>query len=467
MRQKTFRCAGLLAVALLVATVPGCPLFDEDEFSADNFSSKREDNTGGGGLPASHGTCVAMDGFGGGMAVWVQDGAIHAMRYVAGVGWEADVIVATGSAEDLSVAMYGVGGAIAIFRRSDQILALNHPPRGGWDAEPTVLDEGADGVKDPRLARSIVAGASVVHAVWRKVVRDSDGITKFAAGFANRHLPGGGWEDARRIDPDSTVSIYDLHIALGGLADFAVWSSVVQFDHDINGAWCFGGVWRAPFTVARSESPTGYADVALDFDDNGVVLWEQDGDVRYTEYDSGTLAWTASAPLGLAAREVMHPRVTLNADGAGIAAWWSVDGLYARPVGNSRPLPAERIDVDAGGPISASAARQSPMVGIDAAGNARVVWATGGAIYACRYDASLAAWEFAENLDNFVVHGADFAMDASGRGIAVWSSSRSTAVGSAIETLRLRPNAKRRADTSTARTVTSGSSKTPVRTRAA
>ncbi len=142
------------------------------------------------------------------------------------------------------------------------------------------------------------------------------------------------------------------------------------------------GQWQAP-TLAEPDGGTVSVDsrptVAIDLNGDGLFLWTQESGnyqrvhaARYTAMGDvlgPPIIVSAANPNGHA----RAPRVSLNDDGDGVAVWEQYDGLfrdvwaatYVRATDTwSAPV---RLDT-AAGDVS------EPKVGVDAVGNAYVVW---------------------------------------------------------------------------------------------
>jgi hypothetical protein len=168
---------------------------------------------------------VAMDGSGNAMAVWHQYGTpqsdIWANRYVAGVGWGTPELIEhmdAGNAQRPVVAFDAAGNAAAVWSQADGVTVnatSNRYVAGvGW-GEAVFIE--AD---DTGIAQSLgvaTGGDGVAFAVWTQF--DGDRYNT----WANRYLPGFGWEDASPIEM-AVGNCEMASIGVGGAGDaIAVW----------------------------------------------------------------------------------------------------------------------------------------------------------------------------------------------------------------------------------------------------
>ncbi len=330
---------------------------------------------------------VAMNAAGDVVAVWQgeYDGGtkriIQARVHPAGGTWSSSVDLSAdpGTAVEPQVAIDAAGNATAVWRTDvvpSQIQATYRPAGGSWSA-PVPISDPSMAARLPKLA---VDPAGNAVAIWK-----NDGNGKVMA--ASRGAGGGAWTLYEEPLADSPIiqSNPDPRLALtmtpGGVA-VAAWTFAVLFDRDVVqvSTLPLGGEWSDPETVS-AMGVDGY-DIDLASSPSGAVV----------------IAWQHIS--GDTGEEFIQARILPSVG----SAWGDTEDV-------STP------STDAG----------EPEAGIDAAGNATVVWR--------RYDpvedrdfvqtASRPAggdWSDAEDLSGLEVDasGQDLAIAGSGAAVAVW-----------------------------------------------
>ena len=255
-----------------------------------------------------------------------------------GKSWGTAQLIAVSSALDAripKIAFDTNGNAIAVWVQYDgtryNVWANRYTPVGGWESAQPI--ETSDGDANHLLIEStppqVAFDASGnALAVWTQ----SDG-TRWNI-WSNRYAPGSGWGTAQLIETDNVGNAGSPHIAF-----------------DSNGSAL--AIWRqrvnTPFLGQRFA-------------------------IRANRYIAGTGWGTAvQVDVGLSIAENSDgPQIAIGPGGAAIAVWQQSDGTrynimsnrYVAGIGWGTP---HAIESNAGDAYSA-------RIGIDASGNAIVVW---------------------------------------------------------------------------------------------
>ena len=425
---------------------------------------------------------VAMDENGHAMAVWVQTQngssfSVYASRYVPGTGWGAAALLENdlGFAFDPQVALDGLSNAIAVWRQVNgtvqTIYANRFAPGFGWGVAE-VIDGGASDSFGPQVALDRGGNAT---AVWYQ----DDGA--YLSIHANRLLPGIGWGAPSLIealtenafapqvaedDSGDATAVWQHSDAMGGSSVYAsryasgAWgpATLVEYDDwgdatqhqvamDIAGnaiaVWSQpnGGTqrvvashfepgrgWTIPIRIDRGRDFLFAVEPSVAFDDSGraVVIWVQfDGAalVIYARHYDPDAGWGFATAIGTGANIPSAPQVAVDASGRATAVWREHNGVdWSFHANRYEPGTGWDSPTVLGANASLVGA---PQVAMEVGGNALAVWhQDDGAylsIYARRYVLGL-GWEPVQVIDAGagVALEPDVAMDASGRGVAVW-----------------------------------------------
>jgi len=344
------------------------------------------------GTDSVSGAQLAMDATGTAVAVWIQGNWIWSNRYVSGTGWTVATRInsGTGGAEAPQVAMGGNGAATAVWRQWDgaqySIYANRYVPGIGWETA-TVIETLSGEAGGPQVAMDNNGNAITV---WPP----SDGSTGNI--FANHYVLGTGWGMEALIQ--ATVGdAYLPQVVMNNGDAFSVW---IQYD----------------------PKPSIHA--------NRYVL--------------GT-GWGTETRLDTAAKNAYSPQVAMDGSGKALAVWGAsggsvLDNSFGGGIWVNRYVPGTGWETPTAIWTSTWGGGQS-QISMDGAGNALVVWKcaypVGGGSYGSIMESRImtssyvpgTGWTEPAYLDTRVSswghQGSEpkVAMDHKGNAIAVWHQS--------------------------------------------
>lgn len=317
---------------------------------------------------------VAMDGRGNAIAVWDQTTTVWANRYDIDEGWGVSQLLeskAGTDARDARVAMDEAGNAIAVWCQIRgtrfEVWTRHYEVDKGWGEATPIGNLGTGDALEPRIAMS-PSGSAVV--VWTQL---DDGSTTQASLWGATYTPEGGWDIPQLIENDGDDNVVTPRVAIDRQANaVVVWT---QDNGTRTEVWAnrnvAGTSWLVP---ERFESTNGaQPDVALDAEDNGVAVWQAGADTMASRYD-GRVGW--GTPELVLSGTTGAPHVAVDPRGNGVV-------VAQHEVVASRPgrVVAAHYDPSAGwrkpvviGALDVPAATSSPVVAMDALGNAIAVW---------------------------------------------------------------------------------------------
>ena len=335
----------------------------------------------------------------------------------------------------------GVTGALVIFLA---VIATSpaYAVFAGWSTPVNLSVSGRDAV-DPQVA---VDDSGNAVAVWRRF----DGSNTV---IQSSRLTAGGVGWSTPVDLSVAGEDADLQqVSMDGSGNaVAVWqrfdgsNTVIQ-----SSRLAAGGVnWSTPENLSLPGQYAYNPHVAVDGSGNAVAIWQRyDGD-HYVIQSSGSsdsgMSWSTPETLSASDQSADNPRVAIIDSGIAVAVWWQAAELGNQIVQSSR-------STDGGitwlSPVGLSASDQhaiEPQVGLDASGNAVVVWrrsnGSNNIVQSSRSADGGVSWSTPVNLS---ASGQDadhpqVAVDGSGNAVAVWhrengsntivQSSRSADVG--------------------------------------
>lgn len=354
---------------------------------------------------------IATDDAGNGFAVWEQrqQGAstvnIWTNRYTVDQGWGTAELLQNDeatTARSPSVAADPAGNAIAVWVQQDvdtreqAIWASRYEPGTGWTtAEP--IDPMPSLTAGERTSIGMDDEGNAI-AVWARPMVPTSGVGRSELLWANRYTPGSGWATAELIKPDIETRAQGERLSVGPSGEaFVIW---LQNDpmrlcpaapcQDVWAVRFSGSSWGTPERVDNYDDDDKEGpDIAVDGSGVAHAVWSQtDPDFKNiwaNQYTPGS---------GWGSPELIEP-----------------------------PNPDPNEDADAA----------TPRVGVNAAGNAFVVWRQTwedwGSIWSNRLDPGT-GWMTAELIEDIgrSAKGPRIAVDENRHAHAVWLHSRDTGI---------------------------------------
>jgi hypothetical protein len=339
-----------------------------------------------------HAPSLAVDDQGNAIVVWVRGGDIWFNRYDAGVGaWGQESPLGGAQGDSPRVSVDGAGVATAIWRGApgtiDARIWAATTSGTGWIAPVPVSTGGR--VVSPQLA---VGGDGTAIAAWEEnnlVGGDNQYVL-----WGSSRPPGGNW-----TAPIAFREAYDLgdrraRLGLDGTGrGFVIWE---QLEPPSGPTFSDVSVHMSRFENGRfadwallDDYVGGYAErprLAVAAGGDAVAVWRQKGTSRQELWGRRFVAGTWRAPEMIAFGSVVaateqSPNVAIDADGNCVVAWsrgavGSRFNTYVsrRPVEGSAWDAAQALEDDNFASGVDDLKDASPVVGIDGAGSATIVW---------------------------------------------------------------------------------------------
>jgi RTX calcium-binding nonapeptide repeat (4 copies) len=297
------------------------------------------------------------------------------------------------------------------------LLIVLFPQAGASELKPDTISPTHRSGSEPQLVSD---GSGDVVAVWRDV---DDNAESIRAAFRPRY---GGFGDSETISVPA-LAAESPRVAMDRLGNsVAVWhvsttgrDSVVQAS--IRPA---GGAWTAPQVVSDPSEPAFGADVSIQAG-RMTAVWvarEQWRPVIQTATRTMTELWTPPATISEPIGGSYAPTVAMDDKGGAVAAWQWWDGSYRRieaAVRSSDGAWSKPEELSAPGHTATT-----PLVAMDAAGNAVAAWIRSNGIAPAAQTASRpagGAWSLPRNLSRRGRNAASLDLAMNGRGDAVVS----------------------------------------------
>jgi hypothetical protein len=314
------------------------------------------------------------------VAVWHRSNGtndiVQASYRPAGGAWQApqDLSAPGQNGDDPRVAVDAAGNAIALWIRSNgtnRIVQASFRPAatGIWQGAQDLsgLGQSAFG------AELALNGAGNAIAVWER----SNGTNIIVQ--ASVRPVGGAWQPAEDL---SAVGQHagSPHIASGASGNaIAVWSRSNGTNDIVQASFRpAGGVWQPAEDLSTPGQEADSPRVALDPAGNAMAVWDRSNgtdDILQASYRPAGGAWQPADDLSAPGQNASFQRVALDGQGNAVAIWRRSDGSNLIVQGSSRPLGgAWRPGQDLSAPGRDA---RSPLLAIDPAGNAVVVWERG------------------------------------------------------------------------------------------
>ena len=298
------------------------------------------------------------------------------------------------------------------------LVIVLFPQSGAGELKPDTISPLHRSGSAPQLASD---GAGDVVAVWRDADDNGESIR---AAFRPKQ---GSFGESETISVPA-LAAESPRVAMDRLGNaVAVWHvSTTAHDSVVQAAVRpAGGVWSAPEAVSDPSEPSFGADVAIQAG-RVTVVWvarEQWRPVAQSASRTMTEPWThpttISGPIGGS----YAPRVAMDDKGGAVAAWQWWDGSYRRIVGavrSSDGVWSEPDELSAPGHTATT-----PVVAMDAAGNAIAAWIRSNGIAPAAQTAShpaAGAWTLPQNLSRRGQNAGsvDLAMNRRGDAVVSW-----------------------------------------------
>jgi hypothetical protein len=400
---------------------------------------------------------IAVQANGSAMAVWRQSDGVRtnilASRYAPGSGWSTPEFVETDDADFAihpQVAMDGNGNAIAVWVQEGggraNIMASRFDGVRWSIAEPIEVDNAGD-ANFPQITMDANGNA---FAVWQQASGPSNAAATRVNIWANRFVPGNGWQKAELIEADNAgdASLPQISMETNGSA-IAVWEQLKGASTTATTA--ISDIWANRFDGNKwGEAKRIEADdlggalrpqIAVDANGNALAVWLQR---RAGQFSFSLMAsrftpagdWERPVALQTGDGSAGDPQIAMDERGHAFAVWpefafekESGQTWAARYVPGSGWAAAELVHDNTQG------FNQFTQIAVDGGGNAMAVWvsangpvnleATQMTVLAARYVPGV-GWLAAESIQ---APGAGdglrpaLAMDANGNALAVWEQS--------------------------------------------
>jgi hypothetical protein len=276
---------------------------------------------------------VAVDVNGNAMAVWRQtDGTMYkvwANRFIAGTGWgTAELLDTDTGGLDFApqIAIDPAGNAIVVWLREDgpaySIRAKRYIRGIGWESAISILSTNLGYSQGPRIAMDEAGNAFVV---WNQ-----DDVYPFISTWSCRYVGGAGWETAQVIETDDRGHTYKAQIAVTPSGEaFAAWEQSDGTRYNIVANRYIAGIgWGTAQIISSSNGDgTQWPALAVDFDGNAVVAWEQFSYGTYshkiyaTRYAAGE-GWGPERPIQTDNDPTaVYPAIAIDKDGYATVVW--------------------------------------------------------------------------------------------------------------------------------------------------
>jgi hypothetical protein len=369
--------------------------------------------------PGAASPSVVADGAGAVTAVWLRGGVVEVADRGASGTFPAPQALSGTGASDASLATNPAGRAVAVWVRDGSVRAALRPGAGQpWQA--------AQEISSPGTVQRPVAGVDTSGNVTVGWIRGN--VVEVV------RRAGGAWGTVQQFT-EAQPQRLALAVAPGGAAT-AVWTVEVSGGYDMR------TVFRAPGAASFTGPPATLESYVEDIVGYApAVRVAVDGTGAFTTvWTNHQLAPQPRAPVIRAARRTPgasfgpaatisggsvndkaadpHPDLALNAAGDALVVWnrWFED--VATVQGARRPGPgAFDAPLTAGGP--GVAPQGAPAAALDAQGRGAAVWSQSGAIHGSRLTGAFAMPEVLSGAG--ATTSPDVVFDAAGNAVAVWT----------------------------------------------
>lgn len=313
---------------------------------------------------------VAVNARGLALVVWDSDDGMAARFRHGTADWGYPQIIQddTGNAQFPIVALDDHDGALVIWQQAPHagVYYARYSPAFGW--EPPGPVDSIDASFESGGALAVAPGGAAV-ALWK-----SDGTIESSA-----FTPGQGWGLPGKVSGDELYDSFDPRAFLGPNGDgFAVWKTLPS------SLWSRRYLPGTGFTDPEliTDTVVGVGDsarVAVAADGSAIAVWHRyyggEGDIWHSHYEVGQ-GWSPPAELDQTDDPFLFdPRIGMDAQGNAIVVWRQAsDELYS--IWSRRYSPdfgwsdAELIEL-------ASGQSEDPALAVSSTGHAVAVWSQG------------------------------------------------------------------------------------------
>ncbi|MEZ5418168.1 MAG: hypothetical protein R2708_12585 [Vicinamibacterales bacterium] len=299
-------------------------------------------------------------------------------------------------------------------------LAVSAEAQEGWEAAPATLSAPAatgGAIGVPRLA---VDGLGNAVAAWLQRISSSEALVK----VSRREAGSGTWSPpATLAGPIATSGSLEIAADAQGHA-LAVWSAVSASGTAVMAARfeAGSGTWQPAVMLSATG---GAADLAMNQGGQAVAAWTDAAGLAAARYDTTGGTWVA--PATITSDRPFSARLGVDAAGNAIVVWQTAVG---------EPVEASRSE--AGTSVWSAPAVLSPALpgpglagatlAVGASGDAVAAWTNGTALEAAHYDAAAPGWSAATTLSTGGLsnNAARAAVDGAGRATLVWLNTSPT-----------------------------------------
>ena len=286
----------------------------------------------------------------------------------------------------------GNGLSIWTYRNGFVYVSRYTASTATWSA-PLRLDSGTTVAKEPRIAVDAQTGNAIATWVQSDGTANSQYVRRYDAATNS-------WGAVQLLETtNGAVEISEATaVSINGNQAAIVWR---QSDGTVTNIYLsrwVSGAWTAPAVVDTSATPGLHAEVATDTNGNVMIAWRQLEDeqrIHARRWNNSTQSF--GSVILLDNEGDRQPRLGMDAAGNAFVLWRN-GGIYVRRYNAATGVWGPQITVDAqtGSPITGE-------LSVDAAGNAMAAWAQTTAatteFFVARYSASTGTWGAAELME--------------------------------------------------------------------
>lgn len=224
------------------------------------------------------------------------------------------------------------GNAVAVWEQFDgthySIWGNDRAPVRGWGRAIQIVTDASGHAYNPQMARNEQGSAM---AVW---VQSNDADKTYNI-WSSRYEPGTGWGRATLVETDDAGPAYAPRIAIDGSGNaIAVWQQSDGKRVNIRANRFVAGVgWGSARRIETGHSNAGEPVVAMDVQGHALVVWHRfdgkRGQLWFNRYVAGG-AWGQASLMDSRPGYAHSPMVTMDAAGHATLVWKQSDGLIAR-----------------------------------------------------------------------------------------------------------------------------------------